>query len=51
MWKNNKRENVLFITADQWLEDSLVIVGHPVSKTPNLDLLSKERVLFRKHYA
>ncbi len=49
MMKKNK--NVLFITADQWRGDCLGCVEHPLIKTPNLDQLAKEGVLFRKHYA
>jgi len=47
--KRNK--NVLFITADQWRGDCLGCIGHPWVKTPNLDKLAKEGVLFKKHYA
>jgi arylsulfatase A-like enzyme len=43
--------NVLYITVDQWRGDCLGIVGHPVVKTPNLDRLASEGVLFRRHYA
>ncbi len=43
--------NVLLITADQWRGDSLGAVGHPVVKTPNIDRLAAEGVLFRHHYA
>ena len=45
------QKNVLFITADQWRGDCLGCIGHPIIKTPNLDELAKEGVLFRKHYA
>ena len=45
-----KRKNVLFITADQWRGDCLGCIGHPVVKTPNLDKLAKDGVLFRKHF-
>jgi arylsulfatase A-like enzyme len=43
--------NVLFITADQWRGDCLSALGHPCLKTPNLDSLAREGVLFRRHYA
>ena len=43
--------NVLFITADQWRGDTLGAVGHPCVKTPNLDRLAADGVLFSKHYA
>lgn len=42
--------NVLFISADQWRAECLSILGHPYVKTPNLDSLAKEGVLFKKHY-
>ena len=43
--------NVLFITADQWRGDTLGAVGHPCVKTPNLDRLAADGVLFGKHYS
>ena len=43
--------NVLFITADQWRGDTLGAVGHPCVKTPNLDRLAADGVLFSRHYA
>lgn len=43
--------NVLFITADQWRGDCLSALGHPCLKTPNLDQLAAEGVLFARHYA
>lgn len=43
--------NVLLITADQWRGDCLSAAGHPCVKTPNIDALAREGVLFRRHYA
>ncbi|MBT8434747.1 MAG: sulfatase-like hydrolase/transferase, partial [Gammaproteobacteria bacterium] len=43
--------NILFITADQWRGECLSALGHAHVKTPNLDQLAKEGVLFRDHYA
>jgi len=43
--------NVLFITADQWRGDCLSSLGHPVVRTPNLDALAAEGVLFKRHFA
>ncbi|MFI4934514.1 MAG: alkaline phosphatase family protein [Caulobacterales bacterium] len=43
--------NILFITADQWRGDCLSAVGHPMVRTPNLDALAAEGVLFERHYA
>ena len=45
------RRNVLFITADQWRGDCLSAVGHPCVRTPNLDRLAQDGVLFRQHFA
>ncbi len=44
-------KNILFITADQWRADCLSAVNHPCVKTPNLDKLAKDGVLFKNHYA
>ena len=43
--------NVLFITADQWRGECLSASGHAMVKTPNLDALAAEGVLFKQHYA
>lgn len=43
--------NILLITADQWRGRCLSVLGHPVVKTPNLDALAADGVLFRNHYA
>jgi arylsulfatase A-like enzyme len=43
--------NVLFITADQWRGDCMALLGHPHVKTPNLDALAREGLLFAQHYA
>ncbi|HEY1750438.1 MAG TPA: alkaline phosphatase family protein [Caulobacteraceae bacterium] len=43
--------NVLFITADQWRGECLSALGHPVVKTPNLDALAADGVLFARHFA
>ena len=45
------RRNVLLITVDQWRGDCLGVARHPVVRTPNLDRLASEGVLFRRHYA
>src|SRR3546814_14552470 len=41
---------VLFIAADQWRGECLSAIGHPVVRTPHLDALAAEGVLFRRHY-
>lgn len=43
--------NVLFITADQWRAECLSALAHPTVKTPNLDALAREGVLFASHFA
>lgn len=43
--------NVLFITADQWRGDSLSAYGHPCLRTPHLDALAGDGVLFRRHFS
>ena len=43
--------NILFITADQWRGDCLSALGHPVIRTPHLDALAAEGVLFARHFA
>ena len=43
--------NILFITADQWRGDCLLALGHPDVKTPSLDRLACDGVLFSRHYA
>jgi arylsulfatase A-like enzyme len=43
--------NILFITADQWRGDCLSALEHPVVKTPNLDALASEGVLFARHFS
>ncbi|GMQ76452.1 MAG: alkaline phosphatase family protein [Gammaproteobacteria bacterium] len=43
--------NVLFITADQWRGDCLSACAHACLRTPNLDTLAADGVLFRRHYA
>ncbi len=43
--------NVLFITADQWRGDCLSACDHACLRTPNLDALAADGVLFRRHYS
>ncbi len=43
--------NILFITADQWRGECLSALGHPHVKTPNLDTLAADGVVFRRHFA
>ncbi len=46
-----RRRNILLITADQWRGDCLSAVGHPVVRSPHLDALAAEGVLFERHFA
>ncbi|HAD36074.1 MAG TPA: sulfatase, partial [Gammaproteobacteria bacterium] len=48
---STRASNVLFITADQWRGDCLSALDHPCLRTPHLDALAREGVLFRRHYA
>jgi arylsulfatase A-like enzyme len=43
--------NILFITADQWRAECLSALDHPVVKTPNIDALANDGLLFQNHYA
>jgi arylsulfatase A-like enzyme len=46
-----KLRKVLFLTADQWRGECLSVLGHPLARTPNLDTLAQDGVLFTRHYA
>ena len=43
--------NLLLVTVDQFRGDCLSAVGHPIVRTPNLDLLARSGTLLRRHYA
>jgi arylsulfatase A-like enzyme len=43
-------KKVLFISADQWRAECLSAVGHPLVKTPHLDALARDGVLFKRHF-
>ena len=45
------RVSFLFITVDQWRGDCLGVIGHPVVRTPNLDRLARDGVVFAQHFA
>jgi len=45
-----QRLNILYITADQWRGEALSARGHPVVRTPHLDALAADGVLFESHY-
>src|SRR5262245_39045418 len=44
-----RMRKVLFISADQWRGECLSALGHLV-RTPHLDRLARQGVLFRHHY-
>jgi arylsulfatase A-like enzyme len=46
-----KLRKVLFLSADQWRAECLSLLGHPLARTPHLDALARDAVLFRNHYA
>ena len=46
----NSDRKVLFISADQWRGECLSALDHPCVKTPHLDALAADGVLFRNHY-
>ncbi len=43
--------NILFIVSDQWRAECLSALNHAAVRTPNLDHLASEGVLFTRHYA
>ncbi len=43
--------HVLFICVDQWRGDSLGLLGHPAARTPHLDALARDAVMFTSHWA
>jgi arylsulfatase A-like enzyme len=43
--------NILFITLDEFRGDSMSCVGHPVVRTPALDALAAQSVLFTRHHS
>lgn len=45
------RRNVLFIVIDQWRADALGCAGNLLLRTPHLDRLAGDGVLFRRHFA
>lgn len=45
-----KQPNILFIMADQMAASALSVYGHPIVKTPHLDKLANEGVVFDSAY-
>ena len=46
----SKRPNVVFILTDDQRSDALGCMGHPHLKTPHIDRLAKEGLLFKNHF-
>jgi arylsulfatase A-like enzyme len=44
------RPNIVFVITDDQRADSLGITGHPVAKTPHIDSLAREGVIFRNFF-
>ncbi len=44
-------KSILFITADQWYGPCLSALNHPCVRTPHLDALAADGVIFRNHFA
>src|SRR6476646_5226537 len=44
------KPDILLIMPDQFRGDCLSILGHPCVRTPHLDALAREGVLFRRAY-
>ncbi|MCC7273339.1 MAG: sulfatase-like hydrolase/transferase, partial [Alphaproteobacteria bacterium] len=42
--------NVLLVTFDQWRADCVSALGHPWVRTPTVDALARDGVLFRNHF-
>ena len=46
----SENRNILFITLDQWRAECLSVLNHNQVKTPNIDALATDGVLFKQHY-
>lgn len=46
----SRPRKVLLLAGDQWRAECLSAVGHPLVKTPSLDALAEEGVLFERHF-
>ncbi len=44
------RPNIVFVLVDDLRWDALGCMGHPVAKTPNIDRIAKEGVLFKNFF-
>jgi len=50
LFAKNRRPNIIFILSDDHRWDMLSCVGHPFIKTPSMDRLAKEGVLFKNAF-
>ena len=50
MQRNTAQKNVLLFLVDQWRGDTLRALGHPCIKTPNIERLAADGLLFSRHY-
>ncbi|MBT6167147.1 MAG: sulfatase-like hydrolase/transferase, partial [Verrucomicrobia bacterium] len=48
--QNSPRPNVVFILTDDQRSDALGCMGHPHLKTPHIDRLAQEGLLFKNHF-
>ncbi|HBF16986.1 MAG TPA: acetylglucosamine-6-sulfatase [Verrucomicrobiales bacterium] len=48
--QNSLRPNVVFVLTDDQRSDALGCMGHPHLKTPHIDRLAKEGLLFKNHF-
>ena len=48
--KNPKRPNIIFILTDDQRWDALGVMGNSILKTPNLDKIANQGVLFKNAY-
>ena len=44
------RPNVVFVLTDDQRADALSCMGHPHLKTPHIDRLAAEGILFKNHF-
>ncbi len=50
-WAAADRPNIIFILADDVRWDDLGATGHPFSKTPHIDRVAREGIMFRNTFA
>lgn len=48
--QNSPRPNVVFVLTDDQRSDALGCMGHPHLKTPHIDRLAQEGLLFKNHF-